>query len=154
MQEEARVVLTSRVQYGGKDGNLHEATFVTLRAPSSSAFKTAAKIKQQMIRAIMGEQRKRLTDPLRTAQPAAPAPEETKTEAASERATGADMMQMLAQSDADLGELCELVRDLILAHGVALLDGEVKITPVLLERVSLADFESIVGEYLATFPLA
>lgn len=157
MRIEARVILTSPVEYGGKDGNLHHASFITLVAPSSAAFRVASRIKQQMMRAIMAEQRKRAADPLRAAAPAEPEPQPGQEKAPAkepERATGADMIQMLAQSDADLGELGDLVRELILSHGIALLDGEVRLTPILLDRLSLADYESVVGEYLATFPLA
>lgn len=152
MQTEARVILSTPVQYGGKDGKLRDGTFVVLRAPSSSAFRIAARIKQQMLRAIMAEQRKRAADPVATAGPPPPATADATPEA--ERATGADMLQMLAQSEADLAELGDLVRDLILSHGIAMLDGEVRMTALLVDRLSLADFEAIVGEYLATFPLA
>lgn len=152
MQVETRVILTTPVPYGGKDGNLRDGSFVVLRAPTSSAFRIAARIKQSMLRAIMAEQRKRAAEPA-PPRPAAEAPP-AEPPAESERATGADMIQMLAQSDADLAELGDLVRELMLRHGVALLDGEVSFTPLLLDRLSLADFESIVGEYLATFPLA
>lgn len=151
MTNSVRVVLTSPVEYAGKDGKLHNGSFVELQAPTSAAFRVAVRIKQQMLRAIMSEQRKAASDPLRA--PAAPETEAPDA-AVAESPTGADMLAMLAQSDADLAEIGDLVRELIVSHGIALLDGEVKMTALLVDRLSLRDFEAIVGEYLATFPLA
>lgn len=148
MDSETRVILSTPIQYGGADGKMRDGTFVTLRAPSSSAFKVAAKIKQQMMRAIMAERRKLGPEA------SVPEPADSAPAAEPERAAGPDMLAMLAQSDADLAELGELVRELILSHGIALVDGEVKMTALLVDRLSLRDFEAIVGEYLATFPLA
>lgn len=154
MQTETRVVLSTPIEYAGKDGNIHRGTFVVLRAPTSAAFRVALKLKQEMVRAIVAESRRaavapaapKALDPEPAAESAEPKPDE--------RPTGEDALRMLMASEADLVGLGEGVRDLMSVHGVALLDGEVRMTDLLIDRLSLADFESIVGEYLNAFLLA
>lgn len=154
MLSETRVLLSSPLSYAAADGKMRPATFVMLRAPGSPAYRVALKIKQQLVRAIMAEQRRNPTA-------AKPAPTSALVpfdpDAAEEeevRPAGADYLNMLAASDADLAELAEHFRELVLSHGVALVDGEVRMTPLLLDSLSMGDFESLLGEYLATFPLA
>lgn len=154
MQTETRVVLSTPIEYAGKDGNIHRGTFIVLRAPTSAAFRVALKLKQEMVRAIMAEARRAVLAP---EAPKSPEPEPAAEGAEpkpAEKPTGEDVFRMLAQSSADLVALGEGVRELLSMHGVGLLDGEVRMTDVLIDRLSLSDFESVVGEYLGTFLLA
>lgn len=150
MQSEVRVVLSAKLPYAGRDGKMHDASFVVLRAPTSAAYRLAAQIKQEILRAIRVEIERET--PLRD-EPAAPAAE-TAPEPTDARPTGREYLEMLATSTADLPLLFDLVRSLVLSHRVALLDGEVPMGPLEVDALPMADFEAIVGEYLATFPRA
>lgn len=143
MQSETRVILSEPLRYSGRDGEFHTGTFVVLRAPGSRAYQQAIRIKQAVLRAIATERRKSPADAPPTAAPQG-----------DERPSGADWVAMLASTEADLPALFEMVRELLVKYGLALVDGEMPMTGALFDDLALPDFESLVGEYLAAFPLA
>lgn len=144
MQSETRVILAEPLRYSGRDGEFHMATFVVLKAPTSRAYQQAIRIKQAVLRAIATERRKAPAD----------APQPAPAPGTEERPSGADWVAMLASTEADLPALFEMVRELLVKQGLALVDGEVPMTGALFDDLALPDFESLVGEYLAAFPLA
>lgn len=148
--ESVRVVLSTPFEYASK-GGMRRAGFVELRSPSSKAFRIALRMKQQLMRAVM-QQQDRLRAVVASAPEPEPAPEVQPT--VDEGPRGPAFLQMIAGSDADLGALAEDLRQLVILHGVALVDGEEPMTELLLDRLSMTDFEAVLGEYLATFPLA
>lgn len=150
MTEPVRVALATPISYAGPDGTMRQGNWVELSAPTSSAFRLALKIKQQLMRAIVAEGRK-IAERAASLPPAAPTEPEEK---AAELLRGSDYLAMLASSDADIAGLAEKVRELFLSHGVAKIEGETRVTALILDSMSMHDFEALVGEYLATFPLA
>lgn len=144
MKSETRVILSEPLRYSGRDGEFHMANFVVLKAPGSRAYKPAIMVKQAVLRAIATERRKA---PAEVTVQIAPKADE-------DQPSGADWVAMLASTEADLPALFEMVRDLLVRHGLALVDGEVPMTSALIDDLSLPDFENLVGEYLAAFPLA
>lgn len=149
--DSVRVPLSSPVEYM-LNGGTRQAQFVELRAPSSRAYKVALRIKQGVMKAVMEQQAKAASivgphpEPAREPEPS-PIAEDSGPD-------GGAFLQMLAASSADLGSIAEDVRTLIAEHGVAWVDGETPMTPLLLDRLTLPDFEAVLGEYLARFPLA
>lgn len=143
MNSEVRVMLSSPLKYGGKDGTFREGTFVVLKAPSSRAYGLAIKIRQMIARALAADARR-----ARAAGGAPPPADDA------EPPTGSDWLAMLAASEIDLPALFDAVREILVRYELAMVDGEVPMTMPLLEALSLSDLEAVVGEYVATFPLA
>lgn len=154
MDSEVRVVLSTPVDYATRSGTMEKATFVVLRAPTSDAFAPAAKIRQALTRAFTTLARENQIARAKLLAAGGTVPEAEEAEGGDGKMTGEEMISALAASDSDLGEVLGLVKQLLVDHGVGLLDGEAKLTPTLFSRLSMADFQKIAGEYLATFPLA
>lgn len=158
METEIRVNLTTPVRYSTQAGTFENATFVALRAPNSDAFRPAFQIKQAIARAFTSIARNIVADRARLAAagaspaPAAPTegaePDAKQDEA---RLTGAEMIAALAGSDTDLAAVIDLFRTLAVDHGLVLLDGEVRVKAEVFARISIADLETMAGEYLAGF---
>ena len=155
MESEVRVALTTPVAYATNKGTMENATFVLLRAPNSDAFAPAAKLRQALTRAFTSVARETQVARARLIAaggtvPEAPGP----AEGDDGKLTGEEVLAAISASDSDLGEVLALVKQLVVDHGVGLLDGEARFTPTLFSRLTMADFQTIAGEYLATFPLA
>lgn len=156
MESESRVALTTLVAYASPKGTVEQATFVVLRAPTSDAFAPAAKLRQMLTRAFTSVARENQLARARlvAAGGEIAEPRAEEQDVAGEKLSATDVISALSVSDADLADVLATVRVLMLEHGVALLDGEVKFTPTTFSRLSLSDFQTIAGEYLATFCLA
>ncbi len=147
-----RVVLTTPISYTA-NGGVREGKFIELRAPSSRAYRVALRIKQQLMRAIM-EQRAQVETITGTyAAPPEPTPAPAP-DADPAGPRGPAFLQMLAASTADLAAIAADVRELLVEHEAGRVDGETPLTALLVDRLSMPDFEAVLGEYLATFPLA
>jgi hypothetical protein len=154
MESESRVALTTLVAYASPKGTVEQATFVVLRAPTSDAFAPAAKIRQAVTRAFTTLARENQIARAKLLAAGGTIPEAEDAEGETAKMTGEEMISALAASDSDLGEVLSMVKQLLVEHGVGLLDGEVKFTPITFARLTFADFQKIAGEYLATFTLA
>ena len=64
--------------------------------------------------------------------------------------TGAQCIQVLYRSSVDVTKVF-LYAEQLFKSGVALIDGETKLTTPLMEKMSLQDFEGLVGAYIANF---
>ncbi len=118
----------------------HDATFIRLFAPSSKVSRECSALKQAFLRAV----------PKEVSASAAPTPENSADDL-----TGSDVIQILALSTVvDLPDVLEVGRRLLVAPGISKVEGEVKLTSTLLERMSQEDFENMLGEYMVNFTLA
>lgn len=126
--------LTTTFNYSHK-GESTEATFIRLTAPTSRHSRECAALKQAFFRAVPrnedAEQPDDLADP-----------------------EGQDVITMIAMSDrVELPDVLDVARKLF-TNGVAMIDGETKLTNPLIDRMSQDDWEAMIGEYMVGFTLA
>ncbi len=116
-------------------GNLVEASFLTLSAPTSRNIAECAALKQAFFRALPKESS--------GSQPQGPQAEPR----------GEDITAMLAASpDVDYASVLLTMREL-LPH-IAKIDGEERMTKPLVDSMSPDDLEAVAGVYLLNFILA
>jgi hypothetical protein len=125
--------LTTPFEYS-KGGEQLQASFVRLTAPTSRKSKECGALKQAFFRSV---------------------PQDRDAEGvATKEPEGHDIIMMMAMStNVELSDVLDVARRLFVS-GVAMIDGEVKLTGSLLDRMSQDDFEEMLGSYLITFTLA
>jgi len=137
VQKEITVTLTQPIEYA-KGGELEAGTFVTLAAPTSRNMTECATLKQAFFRAL-------------------PKTGEVEAEDSGQGdavINGEAIMTLITMSkDVELGSVLLTAKEL-LTSGVALVEGEEKLTKPLFDKLSQDDMELLVGEYLANFILA
>ncbi len=120
--------------YASKGENV-DATFITLSAPTSKHSRECSALKQAFFRALPREEKK------------VDAPEKFEV-------SGTEVMTLIAMSkDVDLADVMDVGKKL-LTNNLAMVEGEVKLTMNLIERMSQDDVESMIGEYMVNFTLA
>ena len=134
-QKDVLVTLSEPLKYA-YEGELVEGTFIQLNPPTSRNMTECAFQKQAFYRSIPKN---------------VEAPDEN---ASDDPVTGEMIMQLILMSDTvDLGPVLISGREL-LTSGVALVEGETKLTKPLMNDISQNDLEKLVGEYMANFILA
>lgn len=120
-------------------GDQTEASFVRLTAPTSRHSRECAALKQAFFRAQNSFQGQ---------------VESSGAEAPDEEIAGHEVILMIAASTAvDLPDVLDVARKLF-SSGIAMVDGETKLTGGLMDRMDQDDFELMLGEYLVNFTLA
>lgn len=137
MKSEVTYELDQPFDYASK-GEQCTASFITLQAPTSRNMKECAELKQAFFRALP----------------------KTQTQGSQEETAGDDdidadgIMLLIAMSqDVELAVVLMVARDLF-SSGVALVEGEEKLTKPLLDKMGQDDLEAMTGRYLANFILA
>ena len=123
------------------DGDVRSAAFITLLPPTMKQHSQAAALKQSIIRIV--------TDAVRNAD------DEDPEDSKKDEAITAKMVvtTIYGSGCVEVNVVWEQVRAL-LKSGVALIDGEQKLTVPLMDKMSPDDFENMAGEYIANFTLA
>jgi hypothetical protein len=135
LKTEANFNLTTPFEYAHK-GQAATASFIQLSAPTARNSPECSALKQAFFRAAKAsgattKESEEVTTP-----------------------TGAEVIMALAMSqDVDLPEVLVVGRRL-LTSGIALVDGEEKLTAALLDKMSDEDFQNLLGEFLVAFCLA
>jgi hypothetical protein len=119
-----------------RKGDMVTANFVTMAAPSFREIEKVAPIKQALVAAISDITEVSLGQ------------EEAQGEAGD--ITGAHVVQLLYRAKGSITGVMKHAEKLF-KSGVALLDGEEKITDALLQKMSMEDFEGMLGDYIANF---
>lgn len=120
-----------------------DATFIKLFAPSSKVSRECSALKQAFLRAVPKN-----VDKSEAAAAAA-------SSGSTDDLNGSDVIEVLAMSTAvDLPDVLEVGKRLLLAPNIAKVEGEVKLTSALMDRLDQEDFENMLGEYMANFTLA
>lgn len=128
--------LTTPLKYA-RDGDRHEATFVRLEAPTSRHSDECSFLKQAFFLAAQDQE--------------GSDEEVGDGKEVSEDAQILGMIAMLAQSSrVELPQVFRVARKLF-TSGVALVEGEAKLTSNLLDKMSQDDFERMLGAYLVNF---
>ena len=139
--EEFQFDLDTPFNYAYK-GDEQAAEFITLKAPTSRNRSTQAKLKQAFFRALPKDESSR--DEIK----------EESSQDSSDELTGAQIMTLIAMSkDVELGEVIIIATE-IFTSGVALVEGEEKLTRTLLDLMGYDDLERMTGEYMANFIVA
>jgi hypothetical protein len=126
------------------NGDDTEATFITLTAPTPKHARECAELKQGFFVA-----QRSLPDVSDDIELSEAAKEKKET-----GLNGDDVLVILAGcKDVDYPRLLEVARKLF-TSGIAQVDGETKLTSPLVDKMSLDDFESMTGAFLANFTLA
>lgn len=144
MEEATQVTydLKESFQYAFKD-DMRDATFITLLPPSMKQHSQAAALKQSIIRMV--------TDAVRNAD--SDGEDDSKIKEEEEKITSAMVVATIYGSKCvEVNVVWEQVKAL-LKSGVALIDGEQRLTIPLMEKMSPEDFENMAGEYIANFTL-
>jgi hypothetical protein len=124
-------------KYANK-GEQVDASFITVFAPTFKQIDKVAPIKQAFTVAI---------DEISSGQEDV---KEKEGEKESEGITPSQVLQLLYRANADITKLFLHAQELF-KSGAALVDGESKLTIPLMEKMSLDDFEGLVGVYIANF---
>lgn len=129
--------LKSPIQYARK-GEMVDGSFVTMTAPTFREIDKIAPIKQAFMAAIS------------EISSGAETPGEDAAAADSGKINGKQVIQLLYSSK---GSVADIMRhaEKLLRSGVFRLDGEEKFTSPLLDKMSLEDFEGLIGDYIANF---
>ncbi len=117
-------------------GNQEKALMITLKAPTVKT-PYRADLKQCFFRAIPQDGK-----------------EEAKGEAGTKMFTGSDILFTISMSrEVSLSSFIEYGKSL-LASGVALVDGQTKLTKLLIDAMDPDELENMLGEYMVNFILA
>lgn len=130
------VELSQPLEYSSK-GQAMEAKSITLYAPTRKAFKHNAKLKQLTMQAMasMAESRTAST-----------------ADSSENELRGKDLMTMLYASDIDIDELSNTFQTIVTNSSAAKI-GDETITEHLLDKLSMDDYDNLMGEYIVTFLL-
>jgi len=120
-----------------KSGEQEDATFITITAPNYDQLLKAAPIKQ----AFMAAARQVTSDG---------DDDKDKEKPTDAKITGQQCIQLLYNWDGDMVKVLVYAQELF-KSGVALVDGEAKLNIELIKKMSAADFEGLVGAYIANF---
>lgn len=137
IKKEIMYALETPLTYA-KAGLQVEGSFIALAAPTSKNMTECAFLKQAFFRSLPK------TKP------------EDREELSSEtpEITGEGVITLITMSkDVDLSGVLLTAKELF-TSGVAMVDGEVKLTKPLLDAMSQDDLEAMTGEYMANFILA
>lgn len=146
--QECRYELKQPFEYAYK-GDMTEANFITMTAPNFTQVEKVTPIKQALAAALKERFAGLDQSTIQEAQEIAAEQPET----GDDDEGGIDSSFVMAALFTWTGNLTKVFKnaEALFMSGVALVDGETKVTKNLLEKMSLADFEGMVGAYLANF---
>ena len=156
MEQTARYVLKGTLSYAARDGEVSEAQFIEMNAPTGRHSRQVASLRQAIVRAVIERERFDRTEALDapvSAPPTPPADTPDEDEDDSEIASGIEVVNILARASGDLGDTYKVARELFVLKGVLKVDGDVQMTQTLLDNMTAQDFEHLVGAYIANFTL-
>lgn len=123
-----------------KSGEQLEAMFITLKAPTSKNIKENSFLKQAFFRSLpkqnisQDNEQNQIEDNIEI--------------------TGSEIIAMITMSDnVELITILLTAKELF-SSGIALVDGEEKLTKPLIDKITQDDLEDMVGSYMANFTLA
>lgn len=120
-------------------GQLTTAKFITLRAPTSRNSDECGALKQAFYRSVPKD-----VDP----------DDKAKAKAEDRVIEGSDIvMALAASSEVEFSDVLRTAKKLF-TSGVAMVEGETKMTMPMLDEMSQDDLEGMLGEYLVNFTLA
>lgn len=140
MKKEIIVELTNKFPYSHKGMPVEAAEFIALFPPTSKHMDHIAYLKQCFYRSIP-------TDTNGSEEIGSKKDEDKEID-------GSSLLQLMMMSDKVEIKNVFLTAKELFCSGIAMVDGQEKLTKTLLDLVDLDDFEKMVGDYLANFILA
>jgi hypothetical protein len=135
---EVRYELKSQFEYANKGLN-EKASYILLKAPTSESIDDASDLKEYFFRAIEGMSSK----------------SDSQQSSDDSSIDAEQMILTLSMSkEVKLKEVLKTARRLFIESKCALVDGEVPLHQGTIDKISIEDFEGMVGEYLVNFILA
>lgn len=131
----------------GKKGNLATATFITLSVPTSANMNECALLKQAFFHAIRDQAK--LTGSDRGSE----AEDDEDEDDDDSTLDGETIMKIIIVSDVELITVL-IAAKILFTSGIAMVDGETKLTVPLIEKLPMDTLERMTGEYMANFILA
>lgn len=120
-------------------GEFADTEFITLKAPTAKVIAETSALKQAFFRASQ-----------ETGDDA-----ESKDVEVTPDIHGHDVISLLSiSSTVDMPEIMEIAKKLFMAPGIAMVGGDTKFKQEMFSRMSVDDFETMLGEYLVRFVLA
>lgn len=116
-------------------GETQQASFITLFAPTFKQIDKVAPIKQAFMAAISEISNEAETD---------------VEDKGDEKITSGQVMQLMYNWSGEIAGVF-LHAEQLFKSGAALVEGDVKLTTPLMEKMQLTDFEGLVGSYIANF---
>ena len=132
---EVQYALKNDLSYTNK-GDVHSAKFITIKPPSFQQMPHFTPIKQALMAAI----NEISTDSVA----------EKKPDSTDDGINGKQVMQLLHNWSGELTKIMLHAKELFRA-GAAEIDGEVLMTAPLVDKMSMDDFEGLLGCYIANF---
>jgi hypothetical protein len=142
--EPARFVLDHPLKYHTRSGDQEEASWIELHPPTPRHAREVAFLEQAFLRAARSQESKDDDDPN---------DDGAKVEGDAQGPNPIGVVAVLAMSNEDFPGVLEVAKKHF-ASGVAMVEGETKLTNKLIESMSLKDFERMLGVYLVNFTLA
>ena len=136
LKTEKTYTLQSSVEYAN-GGEMQEGKFINLKAPTSKNLKECAFLRQAFFRAL----------------PDGDGSENDTQDKGDSQIDGQSIMTMIMMSDVDISPVLLTARELFTC-GLAMIDGEQKLTKPLMDEISMTDLEAMTGEYIANFIIA
>jgi hypothetical protein len=134
--DEVNYELKHPFQYAHK-GDTQDAGFITIKAPTFKEMDKVTPIKQAFTAAIS-----EITDDIQ--------PDGNQASSGdSELITGAQAMQLMHRWSGDMVKINLHAQQLF--KGSAMVDGETPMTMPMIDKMSMVDFEGLMGEYIANF---
>lgn len=134
-------ILEKQFQYAFK-GDMVSASFITLKEPTAKVTKNCGALKQAFFRAMQ----ERAGD--------ADVSSEDSGNSVMEIQPDDVLMIMSMSNNVDMSELYDNAKDLFMISSVAMIEGETKIGPAIMDKISLVDLDGMIGSYLVNFTLA
>ena len=130
-----------------KGGEITEVSLLELSAPSSKVRTQAAKLKQLVMRSI-SEVNDNVSDEQREA-----AEPEAETEMSADESGEALLAVLGVSKSVDMEVAHEVFADLIKKDGICMVDGDVKMTSPIYDKLNFNDCERLLGFYISSFLL-
>ena len=133
--------LQSPIEYAHK-GNMETASFIEISAPTSKNMSECADLKQAFFQAMPKSDNVEKDD------------KDDKDEGSLDDLDGESIMMLISMSP-NVKLKCVLVSAIeLFSSGIALVDGEEKVTKPILDELTQDDLECMLGEYYLNFILA
>lgn len=144
--------LTKHFEYGGDSGETEEAEFIEIREPSAKDVEFIAPIQQAVVKAIKEVTEQALKEGIEI-----PDKKDNKDDDDGEqlKLTPQEVIQtMQASNQVDMTKMVANFELLFYKTKLFYVDGEIKFTKDLVQRMSISDFYNLAGRFIVNFIIA
>lgn len=139
------------------DGSV-EAKFITMDAPTVRNLKYLAPLKQSFTRALTqaqnGQDDDSSKDDASSDSAGGVASDAATPDETNDKVDPVMIISLIESSSEDMACFVQKFSTFCIDSGLVLIDGEIKITASLLQKMDIADFYNVMGKYLSCFIIA